>query len=525
MCFGVSSRYGGRELQQCNLKGGIVGSSCSYGGDQRPTMAEVSANLRAGAEWAGKRDVPDTDAWADFNAAPDLVHQRLTSRVKEDRCPSVAHTFPIPKPGTNEVRWMAWLNPYDDLYLRIVAGRVATAIDTALGRDVFSYRLADKPPGWSAKSRKQSFELRRDRGRELLADERCDALGVADVRHYYPSIAPDVLMDALCQIASPRGAAGLISSFVRELSPMGTPTGLPIGPEASGLLGNIVLRGVDKAIACHTRGHVRYTDDSWMFLHAESEWPEVYEIYVSALSDLGLEVNTSKVAIHPKGSDGAENAIQHIHIAYLTSPGARDRTPERSVEEIREELDQEQPDWNIIGFHLGSLRSAKRACGLVLLYEHPEILNELPQKAGQYLSALAGSKKSRKQIDRDWLVEQATASPTDRSSAGQLHVCRVASQLRLGNEHGKRLEQFATDSSLRHHAPLQAWAAKAWGSSKAHAPGPAVDYACHFGDFSVRRAFALTVSPAASTPFNRSCWRRKLRSIDPDLEPTLARLD
>ena len=500
-------------------------SSYPHGGGHRPSLAEVSANLRAGAEWAGKRDLPDIDAWADFNAVPGLVHQRLISRLTEGRCPSAAHTFPLPKPGTNEVRRMAWLNPYDDLYLRIVAGRVATAIDAALGRDVFSYRLAGEPPGWSVKNRKQSFELRRDRGRELLADERCDALGVADVRHYYPSIAPDVLMDALCQIASPRGAARLISRFLRELSPMGTPTGLPIGPEASGLLGNIVLSGVDEAISCHTRGHVRYTDDSWIFLRAESEWPEVYEIYVASVSDLGLKVNTSKVAVHPKGSEGAENAIQHVHIAYLTSTPARYRTPQSSVEEIREELDREEPDWSIVGFNLGSLRSAKSARGLSLLYEYPQILNELPQNAGQYLSALAGSKKSRKQIDRDWIVDQATAPPNSRSLAGQLQVCRVASQIRLGKDHGKCLEAFATDSSLRHHAPLQAWAAKAWGASEAHAPGRAVDYACHFGDFSVRRAFVLTVPPAASTPSNRSCWRRKLRSVDPDLDPTLARLD
>ena len=58
----------------------------------------------------------------------------------------------------------------------------------------------------------------------------------------------------------------------------------------------------------------------------------------------------------------------------------------------------------------------------------------------------------------------------------------------------ERLEEFATDTNLRCHVPLQAWVAKAWGASKAHKPGRAVEYACHLGDFSVRRAFALTNS-------------------------------
>ena len=500
-------------------------SSCSGGGGQWPTFAEVSANLQAGAEWAGSRDLPDIDGWADFKAAPGLVHQRLISRLEEGRCPSVAHTSPLPKPGIGEVRKMAWLNPYDDLYLRIVVGRVALAVEAALGPDVFSYRLADDPPGWSVRNAGKSFGLRRERARELFSEAGCNAMAVADLRHYYPSVDPRVLVDALRQTAAPHGAVTLIGGFLRDLVPMGAPGGLPIGPEASGLLGNVVLLGLDKAMFCRAQGHVRYTDDSWIFLQAESEWPEVLEIYAASASDLGLEVNTSKVALHPKGSEGAENTIQHGQIAYLTSPAARYRTPPRSADELREELEREEPDWVLAKFHLGSLRSAQSPLALPILYEQPRMLREIPHSVGQYLSAVIGCTQNRREIDRDWLVEQATARPTGRSLAGQLHVCRVASQLRLGKEHGSRLEEFATDSNRRHQVPLQAWAARAWGSSKAHTPRRAVDHACHFGDFSVRRAFVLTVSPDASTRSKRSCWRRKLKSVDADLEPTLARLD
>lgn len=502
-----------------------MGSLCSSDGGHRPTLDEVSANLRAGADWTHRRDLPDLNGWADFISAPELVHERLISRLQEGRCPSVAHTFPLPKTGRDEVRKMTWLNPYDDLLLRIIVGRVALAIEAALGTDVFSYRLADGPPAWSVRHERESFRLLRERARELYSAARCNAIAVADLKNYYPSIETSILTDSLHQASSPSGAVELIGEVLRDLKPMGTPGGLPIGPEASGLLGNIVLLGLDKAISCHVQGHLRYTDDSRMFLQDESEWPEVFEAYVSSVSGLGLGVNPSKVAVHPKGSEGAENAIQNLRIAYLTLPGALGGTPQRSAEEIREELDRDEPDWNVIGFHLRSRWSRDSTLGLDLLAEYPQILNELPRLAGRYLSGLADSPKTRKQIDLDWLVEQATSRPTARSLAGQLHLCRVASQLRLGKAHGNRLLELATDSSLRHNAPLQAWAAKAWGSSRAHSPGLAVDYACHFGDFSVRRAFALTVSPNASTRSKRSCWRRKLRSVDPDLEPTLARLD
>lgn len=291
---------------------------------------------------------------------------------------------------------------------------------------------------------------------------------------------------------------------------------------ASGLLGNILLLSVDEAISDLAQGHVRYMDDSWMFLQAENEWPGVYEAYTVSAAALGLEVNTAKVALYEKGSPAADNAMQHEQIAYLVSGASPYRTPETSVEDLRAQLDGQEPDWSLVGFHLGSLRHARSTHGLAVLYDHPEILQEVPRHAGHYLSSVASSKRSRGKVDPDWLVDQATGPRTSRSLAGQLQACRVASRLQLSNEHGKRLEKLATDSSPGCQVPLQAWAAKAWGSSKAHSPGRAVEYACHFGDFSVRRAFALTIDPASSTPSRRSCWRRKLRSVDADLEPTLA---
>ena len=500
-------------------------SLCSRDGGHWPTLTEVSANLRAGADWTRRRDLPDLDAWADFAAAPALVHERMINRLREDRCPSVAHSFPLPKPGKDELRRMAWLHPYDDLFLRILAGRLAPAIEAALRPDVFSYRLAGDPPGWSVRDTRESFELLRQRARALLHDARCNAVAVSDLRNYYPSIEPRVLVDALRQTASPRGAVALIGEFLRELVPMGAPRGLPIGPEASGLLGNAMLLEVDEALSRRAQGHIRYMDDSWIFLQGESDWPDVVETYAAAVSDLGLEINTSKVGVHQFGSEGAEKAIEHGLIAYLTSGAARYRTPQMSADELLAEAEREEPDWRLVGFYLGSLRYRQSSLALPILYEQPRILREMPRHTGHYLAELTNCTQSRREMDRDWLVEQATARPTAPSLAGQLHLCRVASQLPLGKEHGRRLEEFATDTSLRHHVPLQAWAARAWGSSKAHTPRRAVEYACHLGDFSVRRGFALTVSPATSTRRTRSCWRRKLQSLDPDLEPTLARLD
>ena len=497
-------------------------ASHSYGGRQYPSQDEVAANLQAGAPATRKRSLPDVDAWADLTAAPELVHERLDIRLREGRCPSVASMFPVPKPGSDEVRRVAWLNPLDELYFRILVGRIASIIDGALGSDVFSYRLQTDPPGWSVLDGSKPFRLRTERGEALFADGRCNAMGIADIRHCYPSIRLEVLSETLGKRGLPDEAIARIVDFLAPLVDMGAPPGLPVDLDASGLMANAVLLGLDEAIAGCVLGHVRFSDDSWLYLPSADDWPAVLDVYSGAAATLGLEVNESKAVVHPKGGGGAEHAMRHGHIAYLVSGAGGHRAPEAIAEDLAWQLDQEDPDWNVVRFHLGQLGSNPR--GLQVLYDHSSIWDQVPTNVGHYMMAVANDKQSRRKIDADRLIEQATGSHSPRSLTGQLHACRVASHIRLGKEHGKRLEDLATKDSLRQHPPLRAWAARAWGSSEAHSPKRAVEYACHFGDFSVRRAFALTIEPTSSTPSNRSCWRRKLGSVDADLEPTLARL-
>lgn len=497
-------------------------ASGAGGGDKKPSQDEVAANLRAGAPSTRQRALPDVDAWADFKAAPELVHERLSVRSQEGRCPSAANAFPVPKPGSDEVRRVAWLNPLDELHFRILVGRVASIIDGALGSDVFSYRLQTDPPGWSVLSGSKPFMLRTERGEALFADGRCNAMGIADIRHCYPSIRLSVLSETLGRRGLPDEAIARIVDFLAPLVDMGAPPGLPVDLDASGLLANAVLLGLDEALAGCVLGHVRFSDDSWLYLPSADDWPAVLDVYSGAAATLGLEVNESKAEVHPKGSGGAEHAMRHGHIAYLVSGAGGHRAPEAIAEDLARQLDQEDPDWHVVRFHLGQLGSNPQ--GLQVLDDYSSIWDQVPINVGHYMMAVANDKKSRRRIDADQLIEQATGSHSSRSLAGQLHACRVASHIRLGKEHGKQLEDLATRDSLRQHPPLRAWAARAWGSSEAHSPKRAVEYACHFGDFSVRRAFALTIKPTSSTPANRSCWRRKLGSVDADLEPTLARL-
>ncbi len=488
------------------------------------TLPEVEGNLRVGASWVANYDIPDVAGWSDLAAAPELVHARLTSRSHEGRCPSSASKYPLPKPGSREVRWITTLHPFDELYYRIVVGRMADAIDVALSPGVLSYRLANQSPGWQIQSVKDAQTTRRNRANVLLADERCAAIGVADIRNYYATLAHDTLASLLAKVGVPQHDQIVLGDFLGSLMIVGAAPGIPIGPEASGLLGNVGLVSVDRAVEQLVIDHIRYTDDSWLFLKSAKDWSDVRDIYTSSTAQLGLEPNDSKMAVFRADSSEAAQVIQNAHIAYATSGAGPYRTSQMATAEIRDQIDSGEPDWLIVKFNLGTLRSQGSPAGLPLIYDHSELLCEIPTAIGHYLWTLGSEREGRAQIDREWLVEQATAIPTRRSLAGQLQVCRAASRLRLGKEHGRSLEDFATSCELRRHPPLQAWAATAWGSSKSHRPGRAIEYAEHFGNFLVRRAFSLTVRPDSSAPAKHYCWRRKLASVDPDLKPTLARL-
>lgn len=493
-------------------------------GAHLPTLTEVQANVRAGAAAAGSSDLPDYLAWSDLCAAPELVHQRLLTRLREGRCPALASDFPYPKLGKDEQRRMAFLDVYDALYFRIITGRVAAAIDAALSPDVMSYRLERDQSAWSCRDIKEAFRLRTERGAELLANRDCTALMVTDIRNYFPSITPELLTEVLEHIRAPAGAARLLEGFLRELGTVGAPKGLPIGPEASGLLGNVAMLPVDDAVAFSVVAHVRYTDDSWLYLRSIGDWQSVFEQYREAASRCGLDINTAKVGIHAKADGSAERAMQHERIAYLTSGDAGYRPPEWVAAEFRDRVAAEQPDWALCRFLLGNLRVHRHTGALASIYENPSVMRELPRQAGAYLGELAVDKQARRLIDHDWLTEHAAGPRRPREVAGRLQTCRAASRLKLGKAHGKQMESLATDADLQRYIPLRTWAATAWGSSRAHRPGRAVDYACEFGDFSMRRAFAATVPVDASTPRKRSQWRRRLLAADADLAPTLAPL-
>ena len=53
---------------------------------------------------------------------------------------------------------MTVLDPYDEVIYRSAVGLAAEMIDDALGDEVRSYRLQDRPPGWTVRNYQYGWE-------------------------------------------------------------------------------------------------------------------------------------------------------------------------------------------------------------------------------------------------------------------------------------------------------------------------------------------------------------------------------
>lgn len=431
-------------------------------------------------------------------------------------------TVTLPKPGSDELRQLIWMDPFDELWMRILVGRTIASVDRKLDEaaEVFSYRLSSTARGWHLTQHPEAHRARRVRGEELLNRDACMGVGTLDVRQYYPSVDASHLAKAFASTSAASGASRLVCEFIDRLPALGMPGGLPIGAEASGVLGNLMLVGVDASLRSLVQAHVRYTDDSWVFLDTASAWLEVLRAYEQSTGDIGLAPNLLKSGFYAKDDGHAEDALFSGRVdSMIAESGGFVRSDEAS-EEIERQIGDEDPDWSAIRFSLGALMREPSPAGLELIYSNPKLFEEVPTKTADYLIAMSDQGHGTR-IDRDWLQEFATSVPTGRSMASKIHACRVLHRLRVGKVRGNGLESLALSQSGPTNVPLRAWAATAWGASQAHKPGLAVDYAAGAGELPIRRAFALTVHSNHSNLRKRTSWAKHLVQREPDLGPSV----
>ncbi len=120
------------------------------------------------------------------------------------------------------------------------------------------------------------------------------ALLRTDVSSFYPSVLPGVLCSALIRSGTDSSDAHRAAALVERWGSEGRP-GLPIGPPASAVLANAVLRDLDGTLA--GLPFLRWVDDVLIALRSPGAGALVLERIDESLDRLGLTRNEAKTAI------------------------------------------------------------------------------------------------------------------------------------------------------------------------------------------------------------------------------------
>lgn len=195
--------------------------------------------------------------------------------------------MPLAKADGESFRELAVCDPYDEVVYRALVGRVAPAVEAALGPEVMSYRVAESGPEWRLRSRKYD-----DSRRLLVSAAQMNAgfagLGTLDVRGYYPSIRPDALAKVLSSIGLPDSEIEPLKGYLDAWADWGI-RGLPVGPEASGALGNAFLIPVDRRLRNLAVCFCRYTEDIWIMPGEAAAFEWLRAAVQEEARELGLE--------------------------------------------------------------------------------------------------------------------------------------------------------------------------------------------------------------------------------------------
>lgn len=440
------------------------------------------------AEWITRFEVPDVIGLADYVFAAQEVARELSGNVR-DREPHPLVLFPYPN-GPDKLRWFALVHPEDAVVLRAAAGRVAATTDPLLSSRACAYRLRTRPPAWRFRSHKKAHERYRRMAVRLLREGQASAMCSTDVRRYYPSIDLGLLASSLAGCGCDPLAVSLLQRLLDRWQDRDGLPGLPVGPEASAVLGNVFLKPVDDCLEALGVEHLRWMDD--MLLLAGS--PKLCRAAVGRLDHELTALQLLRSTAKTEFFDTPQEAIDHVEDRLLVSLGiAAKYEPEISQELVHlafeeEILDTPSPHPRRYRWILRQLTNRRDPFGVRALTGDVERMNVDPRDAAEYVR-VAG-------LDLSEVVDEIMGvlgnPPSDRRDGLDLHLLRAMSSKEWGSAEGNAFLRVADDG--RRRGSVRCWAYRAAARTPAWKRGEMVDRLHTEADASVRRAIVASFS-------------------------------
>jgi hypothetical protein len=198
-----------------------------------------------------------------------------------------------PRPG-RPPRRMARLSERDARAWHALGGRLATVLEPCLGPEVVANRAVVSGGRWRLETLDASL---RRLETSLGACRRTAGAGggylSTDVEDFFPSVGPQTVARALGAAGAAPDDARRVAAMLEGWAALGY-EGLPIGPAASAVVANAVLRPVDEAVGAP---FVRWVDDYLVPLASDRQADELLQRMDEALERLELRRSVRKTRV------------------------------------------------------------------------------------------------------------------------------------------------------------------------------------------------------------------------------------
>lgn len=428
----------------------------SVGGAGRWTtfsLSEISENVRAVARWNRERfEIPDVIGFRDIAHCAAAFACECQTRVPTFLRHNPLLRFPYPNTPT-KLRWFSIAQPEDLALLRIAAGRIATRTDRLLSFKVFSHRLDSDSACWAFRNPKRAWGQFAEKGIELLNDRRYAAMCRTDIASYYGSIRLESLASMLRNMRCDSSALWLIIRILGAWQRDDPELGLPIGFEASSVLGNAFLKPIDDLIEKLGVTHLRFGDDILLFAEKLEVCDAVLPPLDGELDTLALKRSREKTRPFDDPAAAAEN-LRSAHLSSLgeflkLDRGAGMKAVHRAFDEMVLPGTASPTEFRWVINTLAN-KQDKYAC--VPLAQNGELMNFDPRASADYLN------NSGLQDERvvEGVMDRLTKVADDKHDGLDLHLLRAMSARPFGAVEAKEFRRIATDPSRRW--PVRNWA-------------------------------------------------------------------
>jgi excisionase family DNA binding protein len=232
-------------------------------------------------------------------------------------------------------RRMTGLHLEDRIAYQAAVASFADRVESRTSPSVYSARLSEDPRYFFKKGTTEWAKWRKGTLGKLVPGH--EWLVSTDLTSYFDTISHRLLLADVEALGADRHVVSALREMLREWS--GTEgTGLPQGPNASRLLGNLFLLPVDEAMLSADWEYSRYLDDIRIVTETRADAVRALRQLHRECQTRGLIISSSKTELlhGEKAKDSLVGSLRLSNVEYLL----KSQVPDLAREELKSILEQ-----------------------------------------------------------------------------------------------------------------------------------------------------------------------------------------